>query len=71
MATISTVAKLATQWRSQKVKIVTSTHDMFLKDGETSTRYFHHDGIHLSASGTKRRLDALNRVFPLVNDFEN
>ena len=42
---------------------VSSTHDMFLKDGGPSTRYFYHDGIHLTASGTKRLLYALNRVF--------
>ena len=65
-----TVAKLATHWRSKKVEI-NSTNDLFLQDGETSTRYFHHDGIHLSASGTKRLLDSLNRVFPLVKYFEN
>ena len=66
-----TVAKLATYWRSQKVEIVNSTHDMFLQDGETSTRYFHHDWINLLASGTKRLLDSLNRVLPLVKDIEN
>ena len=29
------------------------------------------DGIHLTASGTKRLLDALNRGFQIVKDFDN
>ena len=65
------VAKLAMHWRCQNVDYVSSTHDMFFKDGELSTRYFHHDGIHLTASGTKRLLDALNRGFQIVKDFDN
>ena len=43
---------------------------MFHKDGRPSTRYFLQDGIHLTASGTKRLLDALNRIFPFVADFD-
>ena len=65
------VAKLAMHWRCQNVDYVSSTHDMFFKDGEHSTRYFHHDGIHLTASGTKRLLDALNKGFQIVKDFDN
>ena len=65
------VAKLAMHWRCQNVDYVSSTHDMFFKDGKLSTIYFHHDGIHLTASGTKRLLDALNRGFQIVKDFDN
>ena len=65
-----TVAKLAMHWRCQNVDYVSSTHDMFFKDGE-STRYFHHDRIHLTACGTKQLLDALNRGFQIVKDFDN
>ena len=50
---------------------VTGTHGLFLKDGQYSTRYYHNDGIHLSTSGTKRLLDALNRVLPFVKDFDS
>ena len=38
----------------------------FFNGGELSTRYFHYDGIHLTASGTKRLLDALNRAFQIL-----
>ena len=48
------VGKLARHWSCQNVEHVPSTHDMFLKDGGPSTRYFLHDGIHLTASGTKQ-----------------
>ena len=65
------VGKLAKHWSCQNVEHVPNTHDMFLKDGGPSTRYFLQDGIHLTASGTKRLLDALNRVFPFVADFDN
>ena len=66
-----TSTMLAMHWRCQNLDHVSSTHDMFFKDGELSTRYFHHDGIHLTASGTKRLLDALNRGFQVVKDFDN
>ena len=65
------IERVATHWNSQKVKHGTGTHGLFLKDGQYSTRYYHNDGIHLSTSGTKRLLDALNRVLPFVKDFDS
>ena len=50
---------------------ISSTHDMFSKDSEPSTRYFHQDGIHLTASRTKRLSNALNRGFQILKDFDN
>ena len=65
------IDRLAMHWRCQGVEQVSDIHNMFLKKGVTDSRYFHPDGIHLTVSGTKRLLDAINRVFPLVKDFDN
>ena len=65
------IDRLAMHWRCQGVEQVSDIHNMFVKKGVADSRYFHPDGIHLTVSGTKRLLDAINRVFPLVKDFDN
>ena len=44
---------------------------MFLRKGVADSRYFHPDWIHLTVSGIKRLLGAINRVFSLVKGFDN
>ena len=53
------------------MKCLSSTHDYFYgKDSLPTTRYYSGDGIHLSHSGIKRLLDAVNVSMKTVQDFE-
>ena len=65
------ITVLCNHWKSQQVDTLSDCHDFFYKDGHVESRYILQNGIHLSFSGTKRLLDAINRVFPVVDDFDH
>lgn len=51
---------------------VSRTRPVFSSDRTAypCSRYYYNDGIHLSRSGIKRLIDALNRHVDIVNDFQ-
>ena len=54
-----------------QVKCIEDTSSLFFgQNGLPCSRYYYNDGIHLSHSGTKRLIDALNRHVDIVNDFQ-
>ena len=58
----NSIQRLSDHWKEHKVKCIENTSKMFFdRNGMPSTRYYSHDGIHLSPSGIKRLVDALNR----------
>ena len=50
------------------VQYIEDTLDLFY--GRNGLPYFTNDAIHLSNSGIKRPLDALNRHVDIINDFQ-
>lgn len=67
----SSIERVVNHWRKQQVNIIESTNEIFFgSDGLPCPRYFSHDGIHMSNSGTKRVLDAINRHVTIVHDFQ-
>ncbi|MCG8045342.1 MAG: hypothetical protein N0E48_06700 [Candidatus Thiodiazotropha endolucinida] len=66
----TSVQRIADHWARQQVNFIEDSHDLFLGiNGLPSSRYYSRDGIHLSYSGVKRLLDALNRHVNIVKDF--
>ena len=58
----SSIERVANDWRMYQVNIIESTNQLFFDpDGLPCARYFSWDGIHMSQSGTKRVIDAVNR----------
>ena len=65
----NSIQRLSDQWKEHQVKCIENTSKMFFdRNGMSSTRYYSHDGIHLSRSGNKRLVDALNRHIYIVTD---
>ena len=62
------IQRLFEQHNAKLVDIESAFHDRHEKIIE---RYYDTDGIHLSSSGVKRLLVALNKHVLLVNDFDN
>ena len=68
----SSIERVANDWRMYQVKTIESTYQLFFgPDGLPCTRYFSRDGIHMSQSGTKRVIDAINRHVSIVHDFQS
>lgn len=65
------LSDLVAHWRNQRVELVQDCHDLFFKEGEVCGRYYKDDSIHLSDSGTKRLLDAVNRKLKIIVDFNS
>ncbi|MES9883589.1 MAG: GDSL-type esterase/lipase family protein [Sedimenticola sp.] len=66
----TSIGRLVEHWKQQKVQCCDCTHDLFLdKTDRPAPRYYSIDGIHLSHSGTKRLLDAINRSCEIVIDY--
>ena len=63
------IQRLAEHWKNQQIEIASECHNLFFKDGQLSSRFYGQDGIHLTNSGVKRLLDAINRQFHVVTDF--
>ena len=58
------IAQLATYWEKHKVAVIKETESFFYgKDGLPTFRYFGDDGIHLSNSGIKRLLHAIDQKY--------
>ena len=66
----SSVEKIADLWQLYRVKNIKSTNEIFFgSNGLPLGRYYLADGIHLSKSGTKRLVDAVNRHVEIVEDY--
>ena len=64
------IEQVAKDWRMHQVKIIESTNQLFFgPDSLPCALYFTEDGIHMSQSGTKRVIDAINRHVSIVHDF--
>ena len=65
----NSIQRLSDHWKVHQVTCIENTSKMFLgRNGMPSFRYYSHDGIHLSRSGIKRLVDALNRNLHIVTD---
>ena len=65
----NSIQRLSDHWKVHQVTCIENTSKMFLgRNGMPSFRYYSHDGIHLSRSGIKRLVDALNRSIHIVTD---
>ena len=63
--------KLLKHWDHQNVYRISNTHGYFLDKNYVPTkRYYSNDGIHLSHSGVKRLLDAMDKSVKIVVDYE-
>ena len=63
----NSIERLATYWEHQNVSCIEETHTYFYgKNNIPASRYFGSDGIHLSMSGLKRFLNALDITVKLV-----
>ena len=66
----TSITRIVAHWARHQVKCIHDSHDLFFgRNGLPSNRYYSHDGVHLSHSGTKRLLDSLNRHVNIVKDF--
>ena len=64
------IQRLGKHWKNQQVEVASECHTFFFADGQLSARFFNQDGIHLTNPGVKRLLDAINRHFTIVADFD-
>ena len=65
------IAQLATYLEKHKVTLIKETESFFYgKDGLPTSRYFGDDGIHLSNTGIKRLLHAIESRVHITADFD-
>ena len=65
------ISQLGKYWEKHKVTLITETETFFYgKDELPTSRYFGNDGIHLSGSGVKRLLHAIDCKIHIVADFD-
>ena len=65
------IRRVADHWANNNVTLIDETTKFFSsRDGVLTTRYYAQDGIHLSNSGIKRLLHAMNSRAHLVEDFD-
>lgn len=65
------IESLSTHWKNHGVSIIKETEEFFYgKDDLPTFRYYSSDGIHLSSSGVRRLLHAINNKVHIVRDFE-
>ena len=65
------IQRVAEHWANHGVTLISESVNYFYgRDGEPTTRYYGNDGIHLSKSGIKRLLHAINVHIQLVDDFD-
>ena len=63
--------RLSLYWQKHNVICITNTRDYFYRsNGIPTERYLSSDGIHLSRSGVKRLLDAINSSIEIVQTYE-
>ena len=64
------IQRVSDHWKSHQVICIEDTSSLlFSQNGMPSARYYSNVGIHLSHSGIKRLVDALNRHIEIVTDF--
>ena len=65
------IRRVADHWANNNVSLIDESTKFFTgRDGVPPTRYYAHDGIHLSNSGIKRLLHAMDSHSHLVEDFD-
>ena len=65
------IDRLSKHWERQNVHCLSNTYDYFFaKNYLPASRYFSNDGIHLSHSGIKSLLDAMNTTTKIMVDYE-
>ena len=65
------IKRVADHWANHGVTLISESVNYFYgRDGELTARYYGNDGIHLSNSGIKRLLHAINVHIQLVDDFD-
>ena len=66
------IQRVAENWAKNHVQYIDDTHNLFFgRNGLPWKHYYTNDGIHLSNSGVKRLLDAINRHVDIVKDFQS
>ncbi|MCG8095216.1 MAG: hypothetical protein JAZ17_16625, partial [Candidatus Thiodiazotropha endolucinida] len=66
------IDNLALHWQKQDVLCISQTRDFFYgKDRIPTERYFSKDGLHLTRSGVKRLLDAINTNILIVDNYDH
>ena len=63
-------SKTSNHWIHQQVHVefASEYHGLFFKNGQLSSRLYNPDDIHLTNSEVKRFVDAINRLFHIVED---
>ena len=65
------ISRVASHWAKHKVTLINESSNFFIgKDGMPTARYYGNDGIHLSNSGIKRLLHAIESHIHLIDDFD-
>ena len=65
------IKRVATCWEEQNVNFIPTTHDFFFGNNNlVATRYYSTDSIHLSQSGLKRLLKAIDISVRLVENYD-
>ena len=65
------ISRVASHWGKHKVTLINESSNFFIgKDGMPTDRYYGNDGIHLSNSGIKRLLHAIESHIHLIDDFD-
>ncbi|MCG7875881.1 MAG: hypothetical protein JAY75_14380 [Candidatus Thiodiazotropha taylori] len=66
------IGRLAAHWEKDGVTLIKESESYFYaKDGFPTARYFADDGVHLSNSGVKRLLHAIDSKVHIINNFES
>ncbi|MCG7879539.1 MAG: hypothetical protein N0C90_24890, partial [Candidatus Thiodiazotropha endolucinida] len=64
------IERLSQHWKNKNVYCISNTYDYFFtKHYLPASRYFGRDGIHMSHSGIKRLIDAVNTSVKIVADY--
>lgn len=65
------IKRVATYWEEQNVNFIPTTYDFFFGNNNLpATRYYSTDSIHLSQSGLKRLLNAIDISVRLVENYD-
>ena len=66
------IGRLANHWEKYRVSLIKNCDYFFYGNiGLPISRYYTSDGIHLSSSGIRGLLDAIDSTKPIVGDFEH
>ncbi|MCG7869795.1 MAG: hypothetical protein JAY74_25920, partial [Candidatus Thiodiazotropha taylori] len=66
----NSIERIALYWEKQNVRCIHESHDYFYgKNSMPAYRYYGSDGIHMSSSGTKRLLNAIDDSVKIVTNY--